>query len=126
MLEYPGHQGRIAVLEIPSGTVPQNSTWTFTLATPKQSVAQVNIVATDEKGDTITDFANHPLTLTLFVRKDCSPGKPGSGKSIYIYRTPLNANDPGLGDYEDHIFRTPRVTAKLDHLSGYILAQGFR
>lgn len=132
ILEYPGHKDRIAVLEIPPGTVPPNSMWTFTLDAPKQPVAQVNIVATDEKGATVTDFRSHPLTLTLFLRNGCSLGKREHGKSIYIYRTTTITSldlGTGLGHYDDPPFwkfwkKTSRVTADLDHLSGYILAQG--
>jgi hypothetical protein len=129
ILEYPAHKGRIAVLEIPPGTIPQGSTWTFTLDAPNQPVAQVDIVATDETGDTIRNFRIHPLTLTLFVRNGCSSGTRESGKSIYIYRTPETENPGGLGDYDNPPFwkfwrKTSRVTADLRHLSGYILAQG--
>lgn len=120
-IEYPQHNGRLAVLKIPGGAVATGTK--FTIGSSDQDHVQIDVEARDGAGNPITNFRDHPLTLIVFVHKVCTPYKPEPGKSFYLFRIPVDSG-MGLGHYDHAPHRTPRVTATLDHLSGYILAQG--
>lgn len=127
-IEYPQHKGRIAVLKVPKGSVPANTR--FTIESSDSEHVQINIEAKDEAGNPRTGFSGQPLALTVFVYDVCKPHRPEPGKSFYLYRIPVDSTTV-LGSYEDPPFwkfwkKTSRVNADLDHLSGYILAQGLR
>lgn len=121
----------VAVLRVPRAAVTEPTTFVLQIDNGATSRALVNITA--RRGTTNVTTFREPLLLKLFVRSGCKPSKPAKDSTFYIYTMRVNAagNDTtlveGHGNYIDPIlFGHKRVEALLDHLSGYILAQGFR
>ena len=120
----------VAILTIPRGAVRQPTTFTLSAPAGTQRVL-VEVNARDQAGNAVTDFSATPLGLNMHLRGGCRPRKPQSGQhSFYVYL--LNPADSSLteprGDWDDVDLMqgTPRVRAQLDHLSGYIIAQGVK
>lgn len=122
----------IAVLHVPAGAVSEPTTFVLSVESGVTRRALVNIEA--RQGDRVVTTLSRPLELELRVRSGCKPSKPGPDSSFYVFT--MNAGGSpgdttlveGHGDYDDPPFWKPwehrRVTADLNHLSGYILAQG--
>lgn len=130
-IKFPESQA-IAVLHIPVGAVSEPTTFVLKVETGMTRRALINIEA--RQGETKVTTFSRPLVLELHVRSGCEPSKPEPGSSFYIYTMKV-ADSPGdttltegHGDYDDpplwKFWKSRRVTSVLDHLSGYILAQG--
>ena len=118
----------VAILTIPRGAVSKPTTFTLSAPAGTERVL-VEINARDEAGSVVTDFSGEPLGLDMHLRRGCTPRRPRSAQhSFYIFQ--LDPSDSSLteprGDWNDVgvMQATPRVRAQLDHLSGYIIAQG--
>ncbi len=120
----------VAVLRVPRAAVPAPTTFVMKVERGATSRALINITA--RRGtESVTTF-DQPLLLQLHVRSGCKPSKPARDSTFYVYTMQLNpAGDTSLveghGDYIDPlILGHKRVEALLEHLSGFILAQGLR
>ena len=131
VLRYPD-KNAVAILTVPRGAVSQPTTFTLSAPAGTQRVL-ADVTATDAAGRPVTDFRTQPLRLVLNLRDGCSPRRPtSSDSSFYAYRFVLSDStfDERGGQWNDaHAWevlwqRTAKVKAVLDHLSGYILAQG--
>jgi hypothetical protein len=85
------------------------------------------VTATQGKG-AITSFAKD-LQLTLYYDRGCHvPGPDGSLKELTGFRTVENPGSEGEPDADSPVpssnDQVASVLLSLDHLSGYILAQG--
>lgn len=131
VIRYP-EKDPVAILTVPQRAVEQPTIFTLSAPAATQRVLVV-VTASDTTGKPVTEFTTAPLRLMLNLRDDCTPRRPTSrDSSFFVYRfSPSDSTfDTYGGTWDDaHAWevlwqRTARVRTDLDHLSGYILAQG--
>jgi hypothetical protein len=140
-LVVPGKKGHVdvkfprshsvAALRVPRAAVSDSTIFILQIERGATSRALINVAAR-HGAESVTTF-NEPLLLKLNVRSGCKPSKPAKDSTFYVYTLQVDpsTNDTtlvdGHGDYIDPlILGSKRVEAVLQHLSGFILAQGLR
>jgi hypothetical protein len=126
-LEVPKTGRKLAELEVPRGAV--SSETEFTLSIPANSGRVIaEVTARTVAGSVpVTEFAE-PLTLTLRQRGDCVVREPRTQYHITVYRIDSTAGADTflarVGGAQSKSGGPGTTRVEIDHLSGYILAQG--